>query len=150
MTTSGQSWQLTGTTAGFLVGDWHAQRRIDDHLTGTTGWFTGHAAFQPDETEITYTERGELRLGGHVGPASRRLRYRPCGDGAAEVLFADGRPFYLLDLRAGAWEAEHQCGRDCYLVRVTATGPDAYAEHWHARGPAKDYETTTAYTRLGT
>jgi hypothetical protein len=26
----------------------------------------------------------------------------------------------------------------------------AHAEHWHARGPAKDYATATTYTRIGT
>ncbi len=98
---------------------------------------------------LAYHERGELCFGRHRGPASRSLLYRPRPDGTAEVLFADGRPFYLLDLRSGCWEAEHPCGADHYLVTVRVLGADSLTEHWRARGPEKDYSMTTTLTRIG-
>ena len=65
--------------------------------------------------------------------------------GTAEVRFADGRFFYLLDLRPGRWEAEHGCGEDRYLLAHRVLSDDLLEERWRVRGPAKDY---LAITRL--
>jgi hypothetical protein len=163
---SGQCWQVTGGTLAFLSGSWQAERELTDHRSGQRGRFrgiatlaagpgwppAGPAARPPDGAGpgvLCYHEQGELRFGGHVGPASRSLLYRPGPDGAAEVLFADGRPFYVLDLRSGYWQAEHPCGTDRYLVTVRVLGPDRFTEQWQTRGPGKDYEMTTSLSRLG-
>lgn len=160
VSTSGQCWQLSGSTLGYLRGSWHAERTVSDHRAGRDGWFTGQACFrpapavlppgQPGADDLTYCEHGELRFGGHRGPASRSLIYRPATGGAAEVMFADGRPFYLLDLHSGCWQARHPCGSDLYLVTVLVTGADSFTEQWRASGPGKDYEMTTTMTRIGT
>jgi hypothetical protein len=94
---------------------------------------------------MSYTESGELRFGGHTGPATRRLALCPGAGGTAEVRFADGRFFYLLDLRPGRWEAEHGCGEDLYLLSHRVLSDDLLEERWRVRGPAKDY---LAITRL--
>jgi Family of unknown function (DUF6314) len=150
VTTIGPGRELTGGTLEFLRGRWQADRVLADHRSGTAGTFRGLAAFVPQpDGGLAFHEDGELRFGGHHGPASRSLRYRPGTDGgAADVLFADGRPFYRLDMRAGWWRAEHQCRDDQYLVTVRVLGPDSFAEHWRASGPGKDYEMTTTFTRL--
>jgi Family of unknown function (DUF6314) len=132
------------TVAGFLRGRWSVRRRIVDHRAGIEGEFTGFAVFADD---LTYTEDGELRFGDHRGPATRSLRYAEAGAGVLDVRFADGRDFYRLDLGDGGWAAEHPCRADTYVVRGRITGPDSFTEHWHATGPAKDYELLTGYER---
>jgi hypothetical protein len=63
------------------------------------------------------------------------------------VRFADGRPFYELDLRDQRWGADHLCGADLYTVTGLVTGPDSFVETWHAGGPGKDYDLVTCYSR---
>ena len=115
------------------------------------GRFTGHALVAPappeQPGEWCYTEHGELRFAAHTGPASRQLRYQGLPDGTVAVRFADGRPFYVLDLRTGQAQAEHGCGRDHYLLshRVLAAG--LLEEEWRVRGPDKDYLAITRLTR---
>ncbi|WP_306213161.1 DUF6314 family protein [Actinoplanes sp. RD1] len=132
----------------FLRGDWSVRRLITDRRAGRDGLFTGRATFSPGEDRsLAYAEEGELRYGDHVGPATRRLIYRADGE-LLDVRFADGRPFYRLDLRAESWDAEHPCGADLYTVTGRITGPDEFTELWHAGGPAKDYDLATTYTRV--
>jgi hypothetical protein len=133
------------TAAEFLRGRWRVRRRIVDHRSGVEGEFAGTAEF--DDT-LTYREEGELTFGGHRGPASRSLRYVDLGAHMLDVKFADGRDFYRLDLGDGGWTAEHPCRADTYVVAGRITGPDSFTEHWHATGPAKDYELTTTYERV--
>lgn len=144
----------TSGTLEFLRGTWRAERAITDYRSGTTGAFTGTASFAglgapAAPGTLAYREEGELVFGRHRGPAGRSLLYLPARDGAALVRFADGRPFYRLDLRSGSCEAAHPCGRDSYLVAVEVAGPDAYTERWRASGPGKDYAMTTTLTRIG-
>jgi Family of unknown function (DUF6314) len=146
---TGDLWRPGGTLE-FLLGRWQADRAIEDFRSGQRGSFAGIATFAAAEPGgLTYREQGELQFGGHRGPASRSLLYLPAADGSAAVLFADGRPFFTLDLRTGACAAEHPCGRDSYQVTVRVLGPDAYTESWRVTGPGKDYEMTTRLTRIG-
>ena len=137
-------------TIEFLRGDWDVERLIRDRRAGQDGAFRGTARFRAsaDRCGLDYTEDGELRFGSHRGPARRRLIYRGRDDGAADVRFADGREFYLLDLRAGEWQADHLCRADSYHVRVTRLGPDSFTETWQVAGPDKDYEMETTYRRI--
>jgi hypothetical protein len=144
---------VADNTVGFLAGDWNVLRWISDHRTGTDGEFRGTASFRPrsassvDLGELEYTEQGELAFGSHLGPASRTLTYCGRADGAADVSFTDGRPFFRLDLRTGHCEAEHPCNADQYLVTVTRQGRDRFTERWQVAGPEKNYEMTATYTR---
>ncbi|GIF02776.1 hypothetical protein Asi03nite_03140 [Actinoplanes siamensis] len=122
------------------------RRRIVDHRGGVRGEFAGTAVF---DDELRYREEGELRFGGHHGPATRNLRYVDRGAFVLDVLFQDGREFYRLDLSDGAWSAEHPCAADTYRVTGRITGPDSFTERWHATGPAKDYELLTTFERAG-
>ena len=136
-------------TLAFVRGRWQLDRVFTDHRTGADGRFTGHALVAPappgQPGEWCYTEDGELRFAAHTGPASRRLRYQGLPDGTVAVRFADGRPFYVLDLRTGQAQAEHACGPDHYLLSHRVLGADRLEEEWRVRGPAKDYR---AFTRL--
>jgi hypothetical protein len=160
---------VSGSTADFLYGNWNVVRRISDRRTGQVGLFRGQASFVPGAASLAgevgpageqgpadpggrvlaYQEHGELRFGGHCGPASRSLLYRDIGDGSVDVRFADRREFYRLDLRYGSWHAEHRCRADHYVVTVTRLGPNSFTETWQVSGPAKDYELRTTYLRAG-
>jgi hypothetical protein len=138
-------------TLAFVRGGWQLDRVLTDRRSGTRGRFTGHALVagappgQPGEWQ--YTEHGELRFGAHTGPATRRLRYRAGPDGTVAVHFADGRPFYVLDLRSGHGQAEHRCGQDRYQLSHRVLGPDLLEEVWRVHGPGKDYLAVTRLAR---
>jgi hypothetical protein len=139
-------------TLGYLRGHWSLTRQITDHRGQHGGRFDGHASFLPvpgggDGARLDYMEQGELTVGGHRGPAWRSLILVAAAGGGADVLFADGRPFYRLDLRSGQWRAEHPCSEDRYLVTVRVLSADSFTESWQAHGPDKDYEMTATYTR---
>jgi hypothetical protein len=141
-------------TLAFVRGRWQLDRHLTDHRTGAEGWFTGRALVAPAQPgqpgqpgEWCYTEDGELRFAAHTGPASRRLRYQGLPDGTVAVRFADGRPFYVLDLRTGQAQAEHGCGPDRYLLSHRVLAADLLEEEWRVRGPDKDYLAITRLTR---
>jgi hypothetical protein len=145
------SW-LPGGAVGYLAGDWDVVREIADHRGGKAGEFRGRASFRlsadgPAGTVLDFAEQGELRFGGHRGPASRSLRYHGLADGGADVRFADGRAFFRLDLRSGSCRAVHLCQADRYAVTVTWLSPDCFTEIWRVTGPEEDYDITTVYTR---
>ena len=139
-------------TLAFLRGRWRLDRRLDDHRSGARGTFTGDAEFSAtdDPGVLRYAERGELCFGGHTGPARRALLLRGLPDGAADVRFADGRAFYVLDLRSGQWTARHGCGADEYRVSYLVRAPGWLEERWHVTGPRKSYETVTTLRRRDT
>jgi hypothetical protein len=154
---------LVTDTLDFLHGHWRIERHIADHRAGGSGTFDGAARFEAcaagaDGLEVSgagvsgvealaYHEHGELRFGGHRGPASRSLIYRRRPDAAADVCFADGREFYRLDARSGAWRGQHDCGRDHYAVAGELLDSGRFQERWRVRGPDKDYEITTILVR---
>jgi Family of unknown function (DUF6314) len=153
---TGDLW-VPGSALEFLRGRWRADRVIEDFRSGQRGAFHGLATFATSSRTatagvpgaLTYEEQGELQFGGHRGPASRSLIYLPGPDGTARVHFADGRPFFELDLATGTCRAEHPCRSDRYEMTVSVLGSDCYAERWRVTGPEKDYEMTTTLTRIG-
>ena len=142
---------LIADTLTFVRGYWGIERSLTDHRSGVSGSFAGTASFVPPtggQPGLRYEEQGELRLGGHCGPASRSLLWLPGPGGRADVHFADGRPFHVADLRSGRWQAEHRCGGDVYHVSYHVSGPSVLSECWRARGPRKDYLCVTTLTRF--
>ncbi|MFI9639083.1 DUF6314 family protein [Micromonospora sp. NPDC051925] len=136
------------TPLRFLPGEWRVHRTIFDHRAHQDGVFTGRAVFSPGPPgELWYAEQGEVAIGTYRGPASRRLIYRDRGGPAMDVHFADGRPFYRLDLRDGQWSASHLCNADTYRVAGRLLHADAFTEQWHVEGPTKEYDLDTTYTR---
>jgi hypothetical protein len=137
-------------TLAFLRGRWRLERRLSDHRSGVCGTFTGGAEFaaMADPAVLRYVERGELRFGGHVGPATRTLVCVGRPGGAVDVRFAGGGEFYRLDLGPGRCQAEHLCGRDRYTVTYRVLAQDLMEEHWQVAGPQKAYDTVTALRRL--
>lgn len=146
----------TVDTFSFLLGTWCLERSIEDHLSGTRGAFRGRAALvevAPDQEFLvdgraSYDERGELRWGSHVGPASRRLGYTRQTNAAVLLSFADGRPFVNLDLGSGVWQSTHDCGADRYEIATVIRSYRVLQETWRVRGPGKAYDAITTLTRL--
>jgi hypothetical protein len=151
-------------TLGFLRGHWQIERVLVDHRTGTRGHFTGSAAIlpastpdpramaghpdaSPDNRLARYTEQGELQFGAHTGPAQRILGFQARPDGTVQVRFADGRPFYVLDLRTGHCQAEHPCRADRYQLTHVVHSADLIEERWQVCGPDKDYHAITRLHR---
>jgi hypothetical protein len=137
-------------TLAFLRGRWHLERRLADHRTGVCGTFTGDAEFAgtDDPSVLRYVEHGDLRFGGHAGPAGRTLLCLGRPGGAVDVRFADGREFYRLDLGPGECQARHLCGADRYAVSYRVLAHDLLEEHWQVLGPQKAYDSVTALRRL--
>lgn len=139
------------TPMSFLPGEWRVHRDITDRRDHRNGVFVGRAVFEPGSLpgELSYAEEGEITIAGSSHPAGRRLIYRDLGGPAMDVRFADGRPFYRLELLDGRWSADHPCGADHYRVTGRVLHPGAWTERWHTVGPAKDYDLDTTYTRIG-
>lgn len=149
-------------TLSFLLGEWRLDRRLEDHLSGTSGVFAGQATLAmvtggtgPASAEqarhaeqARYEESGELTLGPHRGLATRSLLYVRRDDSRVLLQFTSGLPFVDLDLRAGTWQSVHDCGEDRYEIRTVVAAPDVVREHWRVRGPRKDYEASTTLTRI--
>jgi hypothetical protein len=134
----------------FLLGSWQLDREIRDASPrGLSGHFRGMARFTLDAHApglLRYVEQGTLWLGGHRGPASRRLDYHV--DGAwARGAFDDGRYFHDLDLREGLWEVEHPCGDDRYHGRFEVDDADRWRQQWAVDGPHKHHVIRTVLER---
>ncbi|MFJ9407889.1 DUF6314 family protein [Streptomyces sp. NPDC101393] len=137
--------------AAYLVGRWSVLRSVHDLRGGGEGSFRGTAEFryEPAGGALLHVEDGELTWGGATHPAGRTLRLRPRPDGTAEVEFADGRPFHVLDLRTGRWTAVHPCAADRYEGVFTVVGADAWHLEWRVGGPEKDQLLRSVHRRLG-
>lgn len=137
-------------TLGFLLGEWSLERRITDHLTDQDLVFDGTAQVTPDtadpETAI-YREEGLLEVHGRSGPARRSLRFARIAPAGVAVAFADGRPFFDLDLTTGICTATHPCKADTYLLSFDVLDADTMLEGWNVRGPDKDYDAETVWRR---
>ena len=160
----------------FLKGQWQFTRAIVDARASTTTLVEGTACWAADAIEdaasagpvpavplaLRYTERGQL-LPAVSPPIETRAAYewrlRP-QDGvsppraavtiiaaAADVHFEDGRFFHTCDLRSGACDVRHLCGADEYLGTFRALSEHLLEVTWRVRGPRKDYDSRTRYTR---
>ncbi|MFC6066429.1 DUF6314 family protein [Streptomyces ochraceiscleroticus] len=131
----------------YLAGGWSVERELRDG--GHTGRFTGRAEFRVGDADDgwLHEEEGVVEWGGVTRDAVRTLRMLPLPDGTAEVSFADGRPFHLLDLRRGRWTAVHQCAADRYEGTFTVLSPDEWHLRWAVSGPAKNQLLTSVYRR---
>jgi hypothetical protein len=148
---------LIADTLGFLLGSWDVSRSFTDHRCGTRGSFEGQAVLamtRPGDAaaglaRARYDETGQLRLGSHLGPASRGLEYARRADGTLMLYRPGGQPFVELDLTSGTCHASHQCGDDRYEISTIVESPDIVQEYWRVRGPAKDYSAVTTLRRAG-
>jgi hypothetical protein len=135
----------------YLTGTWQVHRTAHDIAAGMTGRFTGTTVFRGPADGgpgLLHQESGTFLWQGVARPAERTLRFLPGEtEGTARVEFADGRFFHALDLRSGAYTADHPCSADLYRGTFTVSGPDRWRTSWRVRGPAKDILLVTDYLR---
>ncbi|HTU84752.1 MAG TPA: DUF6314 family protein [Solirubrobacteraceae bacterium] len=134
-------------TLAYLAGTWTLTRAIVDHRSGSSGSFDGVARVHTLGRRGRYEEQGRLRFGGYDGSARRALELVVLDARGVAVLFADGRPFFHLDLVTGTCQAVHRCSLDRYELEFGASSPDLLLERWRVRGPEKDYEAQTTWRR---
>ncbi|MFC0494600.1 DUF6314 family protein [Streptomyces mutabilis] len=144
----GELWPVPDVFA-YLAGRWRTERRVRDLASGAQGRFEGSTAFDAlAGGGLLSRETGTFTWQGVTRPAERTLRYEPgAGPGAADVRFADGRPFHALDLTSGHHVADHPCAADLYRGEFTVRDADHWRTVWRVGGPAKDLLLVTDYTR---
>ncbi|WAZ20531.1 DUF6314 family protein [Streptomyces cinnabarinus] len=146
----GEFWPVRDALA-FLTGSWRVRRTVRDQVSCERGEFTGTTVFgRLTEGGLLHRETGTFVWQGVARPAERTLRFLPGSTpGTADVRFADGRPFHVLDLTAGRYVADHPCAADLYRGEFTVLDADRWRTEWRVRGPTKDLVLTTDYTRQG-
>lgn len=133
----------------YLAGEWSLRRTIVDHGNCVTGRFEGDGRCRAVGRRGHYEEDGTLTFGARASHARRALQLIAVDGGTIDVRFADGRPFFELDLRAGRCDAVHHCGADLYELQFEVIGADRLLERWRVSGPAKDYAAQTLWRRRG-
>ena len=111
------------------------------------GRLAGVALFSPAPDGLRYHEHGTLVLGTYRGPAERQHCFALEGPAAADVRFADGRPFHRLDLASGRAPVRHDCPPDRYRGEYWAHGPDVWTLTWRVEGPRKRLLIRTRFRR---
>ncbi|OLZ72920.1 hypothetical protein AV521_08155 [Streptomyces sp. IMTB 2501] len=141
-------WPVADVLA-YLAGRWHVGRSVRDLASGADGSFSGVTVFSaPPGGGLLHEESGTFTWQGVARPATRTLRFVPgSAPGTAEVRFADGRPFHVLDLTSGRYVADHPCAADLYRGEFTVRDNDHWRSVWRVGGPAKDLVLTTDYER---
>ncbi|WP_235787017.1 DUF6314 family protein [Streptomyces mutabilis] len=144
----GELWPVPDVLA-YLAGRWRTERTVRDLASGAQGRFEGSTGFDAlAGGALLSRETGAFTWQGVTRPAERTLRYEPgAGPGAADVRFADGRPFHALDLTSGHHVADHPCAADLYRGEFTVRDADHWRTVWRVGGPAKDLLLVTDYTR---
>ena len=131
----------------YFLGVWHLARTIEDRRDRRHGFLRGRAEFAPDGRDLRYGEAGRLRLGVYTGAVEQHYRYAFSRPDHATVRFADGRPFFDLELSQGRGTFLHRCGADIYRGAIEIYDSACFAMFWRVSGPRKDYVLRSRYRR---
>lgn len=121
-----------------FAGRWTLSRRIVP-AAGAPARFEGVALWAG---EGAYEERGLLTVQGQP-PLQAERRYR--WDADLNVFFEDGRFFHQVPPQGGA--TGHWCAPDQYDVVYDFAGWPRFEVRWQVRGPRKNYEMISHYSR---
>ncbi len=137
---------------GFLRGPWLFERKVFDGMREEEATASGTAKFVDEmmnaKPGLRYREEGQLELGDITVETEREYIYGFLADGGvAEVRFADGRFFHVLDLSKGMVRVEHQCGDDHYQGLFRVLTDQAWLSVWRVTGPRKSQVITTHFIR---
>lgn len=136
---------------GFLHGHWRFERKVHDTKLDQQGECVGEAHFNGENKgevdALAYREEGDLKIGGIEISTQRDYRFAFPAPSMAEVRFADGRLFHLLDLTKGIVRVEHQCGDDTYHGLFRVLSDNSWLSVWRVLGPRKSQVITTRYLR---
>jgi len=137
---------------GYLRGPWLFERKVFDAIREQEATANGTARFTDElmnaKPGLRYREDGEMDLGELTVQTEREYIYGFLADGGvAEVRFADGRFFHVLDLSKGMVRVEHQCGDDLYQGVFRVLTEQAWLSVWRVTGPKKSQVITTHFIR---
>jgi hypothetical protein len=126
-------------------GAWVLERRIN-HDNAPDAQFRGSARFRSHGEGLVYEEKGLLKVDGHRAVSAQRSHLWRTGEGGViEVLFEDGRPFHVIDLRSPS--DTHFCDPDTYEVAYRFGGWPDWICTWKVTGPKKAYQMVSTYRR---
>lgn len=137
---------------GYLRGHWLFERKVFDATRNQEVTANGQAHYLDEmmnaKPGLRYREDGEVDLDGVSVQTEREYIYGFLADGGvAEVRFADGRFFHVLDLSKGMVRVEHQCGEDLYQGLFRVLTDQAWLSVWRITGPRKSQVITTHFIR---
>lgn len=128
-------------------GGWQLSRNIVQR-NGDTYTFKGEAKFVRRHLILLYQEDGLVSApNGHVMPAQRQYIWQQSSPSKFDMLFDDGRYFHSFSADEPC--AKHVCGDDLYRVNYHFSKWPAWSSKWQVKGPRKDYEMLSYYTRIG-
>lgn len=136
----------------YLRGPWLYERKVFDATAEQEVTASGKVQFADELTNgqpgLRYREDGEMEIDGIAVQTEREYIYGFLADGGvAEVRFADGRFFHVLDLSKGMVRVEHQCGDDTYQGLFRVLTDQAWLSVWRVTGPRKSQVITTHFIR---
>ncbi len=131
----------------YLAGTWHVARMVADRRAQAEHRMIGAACYTPTADGLQYRETVRWTVNGQTFDAQREYTLVPTGPWRAELYFADGRFFHVLDLSAGAAEVAHACPPDHYAGWYVLDGPDTHRTGWTVTGPRKALSLVSTYTR---
>ena len=147
----------------FLLGVWHVQRSLTYRAGGYTGKFVGRAKVEPlanNANTLLYHEQGLFTSTDRSKVLDTFQRYAfNCERVPMKVFFVErvvassvelGGHFVDIGFHGESGECSftHLCGSDVYSGTWTLLSYSAFRWSWQIRGPRKDGEISTLYTRL--
>lgn len=136
---------------GFLHGTWRIERKVHDSKLDQEGECVGEASFTTSDIgpgdALAYREDGDLTMGAIETTIQPEYMYSFAAPSMAEVRFADGHLFHLLDLTKGIVRVEHQSGDDVYHGLIRVLSDQSWLSVWRVVGPSKSQVITTRYLR---
>lgn len=135
-----------------LLGNWQFKRHLVDFQAAQIHFAEGEAIFSamPDLAQLSYHEKGTLRLDNHQKFVFKRAFLYDFQDGI-RIYYADGvqnGKLYqdLREISTDLWMGVHQCGADCYWH--TLDFGQAIESYVRVVGAQKDYWASTFYQRV--
>lgn len=86
-------------------------------------------------------------MAAYSGAVEQHYQYAFTRPGHAEVRFADGQPFFEVELSDGCGTMLHKCGADTYRGTIEIFDMACFAMTWQVSGPRKDYCLRSRYRR---
>ncbi|WP_299657242.1 DUF6314 family protein [uncultured Tateyamaria sp.] len=131
----------TERTLADFAGLWVIERAIVPRQ-GSAAQFMGKAEWTPTADGLDYIETGTLHMEG-APPMQAERRYRWTRD--LSVYFDDGRFFHKVPAFGG--RTPHFCDPDTYVGTYDFGEWPDFTVSWDVRGPRKDYQMISTFTR---
>ncbi|MEM1420131.1 MAG: DUF6314 family protein [Pseudomonadota bacterium] len=131
----------------YFEGVWRLTKTIEHYNGAGTATFDGSAEFTRNETALSYSESGAMRVADMVLASEQKQNWRFPNFHVAEIDFADGRFLAAFDLSSDPAHATHDCPPDVYRGTLRPEGPEQWRLIWRVKGPRKDYMSVAVYRR---